>query len=269
VNSAAPATDSGPAAKVLVERRGHIGVITLNRPEVRNVVDGEVAALVEGALDKFDAEDDIFVVVLTGAGEKAFCAGLDLRAFAKQGPRGPYFTERGGFCGITQREFAKPLVVAANGSALGGGMEIVLAADCVIADERAQFGLPEPKIGLMAGAGGAIRLGRHVPRAVALEMVMTGDPITARRACEVGLVNDVVAAGSALDGALAVAERIAAASPVAARVSRRLLLQTLEMPEAEAWQLSMDAAREVLRSEDSKEGQRAFAERRTPSWTGR
>jgi enoyl-CoA hydratase/carnithine racemase len=269
VSSPDHATDSVPAAKVLVERRGHIGVVTLNRPEVRNVVDGEVAALVEGALDEFDADDDVFVVVLTGAGDKAFCAGLDLRAFAKQGPRGPYFTDRGGFCGVTQREFTKPLVVAANGAALGGGMEIVLAADCVVADEKAQFGLPEPKIGLMAGAGGAIRLGRHVPRAIALEMVMTGDPISARRAYEVGLVNDVAAAGTALDGALAIAERIAAASPVSARVSRRLLLQTLKTSETEAWRLSMEAAREVLRSEDSREGQRAFAERRTPAWTGR
>jgi enoyl-CoA hydratase/carnithine racemase len=256
-------------AKVLVDRRGHVGIITINRPEVRNVVDGDVAVGVEGALDDFDADNGIFAVVLTGTGDKAFCAGMDLRAFAKQGPRGPYFTARGGFCGVTQRELAKPLIVAANGSALGGGMEIVLAADCVVADERAKFGLPEPKIGLMAGGGGVIRLGKHVPRAIAMEMVMTGDPVGARRAYEAGLVNEVTGAGLALASALAIAERIAAASPVAVRVSRRLLLQTLGTPEAEAWQLSMEAAREVLRSDDCKEGQRAFAEKRAPAWSGR
>jgi enoyl-CoA hydratase/carnithine racemase len=256
-------------AKVVVERRDHVGVIRINRPEVRNVVDGEVAEGIESALDAFDADDDVFVVVLTGTGEKAFCAGMDLRAFAKQGPRGPYFTEKGGFGGVARRERQKPLVVAANGMAVGGGMEMALAADCVVADENARFGLAEVKVGLIAGGGGAIRLAKHVPRAVALEMVMSGDLIRAQRAYEVGLVNAVTPAGGALDGALELANRIAAASPVAARVSRRLLLETLELTDEESWARSMDAARIVLRSDDCKEGQRAFLEKRAPVWTGR
>jgi enoyl-CoA hydratase/carnithine racemase len=255
--------------KVVVERRDHVGVIRIARPEVRNVVDGEVAEAIEAALDEFDAADEVFAVVLTGTGEKAFCAGMDLKAFAQQGPRGPYFTERGGFGGVTRRDLQKPLVVAANGLAVGGGMEMALAADCVVADERAAFGLAEVKVGLIAGGGGAIRLAKHVPRAVALEMVMTGDPIGARRAYEVGLVNAVTPPGGALDGALELANRIAAASPVAARVSRRLLLETLELGDEESWGRSMDAAKVVLRSEDCREGQRAFLEKRRPVWTGR
>jgi enoyl-CoA hydratase/carnithine racemase len=255
--------------KVVVERRDHVGVIRINRPEVRNVVDGEVAEGVESALDAFDADDEVFVVVLTGTGEKAFCAGMDLRAFAKQGPRGPYFTEKGGFCGVTRRALAKPLVLAANGLAVGGGMEMALAADCIVAEEHAVFGLAEVKVGLIAGGGGAIRLAKHVPRAVALEMVMTGDPIDARRAYEVGLVNAVTPTGGGLDAALALAGRIAAASPIAARVSRGLMLETLELTDEESWKRSMDAARVVLHSDDCKEGQRAFIEKRAPVWSGR
>jgi enoyl-CoA hydratase/carnithine racemase len=263
------AMDESAQAKVVVERRDHVGVIRINRPDVRNVVDGDVAGGVEAALDEFDADDGIYAVVLTGTGDKAFSAGMDLRAFAEQGPRGPYFTKKGGFCGVTRRALVKPLVVAANGLAYGGGMEMVLAADCVVAEEHARFALAEVKVGLMAGGGGAIRLAKHVPRAVALEMVMTGDPIEARRGYEIGLVNAVVERGASLDGALKLANRIAAASPVAARVSRRLMLETLELTDEEAWGRSMDAAREVLRSDDCKEGQRAFLEKRAPVWSGR
>jgi Enoyl-CoA hydratase/isomerase len=150
------------AAKVLVERQANVGLIRLNRPEVHNVVDGDVAQAVEAALDEFDADDGVFVVVLTAAGDRAFCAGMDLKAFAREGPRGPYFTEKGGFCGVTRRDLQKPLLVAANGLAVGGGMEIALAADCVVAAEHATFGLAEVKVGLIAGGGGVIRLAKHV-----------------------------------------------------------------------------------------------------------
>jgi enoyl-CoA hydratase/carnithine racemase len=257
-----------PEQKVLVETREHIGLIVINRPDQRNAVDGDVADAIEAALDGFDADDNIFAVVLSGAGEKTFCSGLDLKAFAKEGPKGRYFTAKGGFGGVTQRKLAKPLIVAANGSAYGGGMEIVLAADCIVAAEHATFALSEAKIGLMAGGGGAIRLAKRIPRAIALEMIMTGDSISAQRAYELALINAVTSKEGALEGALAVAERIAKASPVAVRVSREVMLESLEMSDSDAWARSMEGAKVVLRSDDCREGQRAFVEKRAPVWTG-
>jgi crotonobetainyl-CoA hydratase len=261
-------SDNGSAGdKVLVDRAGAVGVITINRPDVRNVIDGDVAAAIEAALDSFDVPGSgISAVVLTGAGDRAFSGGMDLKAFAKYGPRGAYFTEKGGFAGIARRQFQKPFVCAVNGAAVGGGMEIALAADCVVASENAIFGLPETKIGLVAAGGGAIRLGRRVPRALALEMAMTGDSIKADRAFAIGLINEVTTVGGALAGAVTLAERIAAASPIAVKVTRQLMLDSLECSEEEAWAKTTDGVRVVLRSEDSKEGPRAFIEKRAPVW---
>jgi crotonobetainyl-CoA hydratase len=253
--------------KVLVDRFGAVGVVTINRPEVRNVIDGDVASAIEAALDSFDEPGSgISAVVLTGSGDRAFSAGMDLKAFAKYGPRGAYFTGKGGFAGITRRKFQKPVVCAVNGAAVGGGMEIVLAADCVVASENAIFGLPETKVGLVAAGGGAIRLGRRVPRALALEMAMTGDSIKADRAYAIGLINELTPVGGALPAAIALAERIAAASPIAVQVTRKLMLDSLESSEEEAWARTTDGVRVVLRSEDSKEGPRAFLEKRAPVW---
>jgi len=253
--------------KVLVEREDGVGVITINRPDVRNVVDPDVAAGIEAALDELDADREIRAVVLTGAGEKAFCAGMDLRAFAKLGPKAGFFTEKGGFGGFTARKLVKPVVVAVNGPAFGGGLEMVLAADCAIASSTAKFALPEVKVGMHAGAGGVIRLAKRIPRAVALEMVMSGEPIGAQRAFDFGLVNEVVAPDQVHEQALRLAKSFAAASPTAVLVSRELMMRSLETPdEADAWKLNQAAARIVLKCGDAKEGPRAFAEKRSPEW---
>ncbi|HYH48982.1 MAG TPA: enoyl-CoA hydratase-related protein, partial [Acidimicrobiia bacterium] len=162
------------APKVLTERVGHVAVITINRAEVFNCVDNDVSAGIEAALDALEADDAIWAIVFTGAGERAFCSGMDLKAFAKLGKEARIFTERGGFAGVTHRKLTKPTIAAVNGVALGGGLEIALACDLVVAAENARFGLPEVKVGLVAAAGGMIRLPQRVPRALALEMGMTG-----------------------------------------------------------------------------------------------
>lgn len=253
--------------KVLVERRGPLAIVTINRPEVRNVVDADVAEAIEAAFDGFDEPNSgVLAVVLTGAGDKAFCAGMDLKAFAKYGPRGGYFTEKGGFAGLTKREIRQPLVAAVNGAALGGGMEIALAADCIVAADTATFGLPETKRGLIAAGGGAIRIGKRMPRGLALEMAMTGDPIDADRALDAGLVNAVVSGTEMLATAERLARRIAAASPIAVRTTRQLVINSMDCNEQEGWDKSREASRIVLRSNDSKEGAKAFVEKRDPVW---
>ncbi|MEW6475817.1 MAG: crotonase/enoyl-CoA hydratase family protein [Actinomycetota bacterium] len=255
--------------KVLTERVGHGGVITINRPEVFNCVDDDVSAGIEAALDEFEARDDIWVIVLTGAGDKAFCSGMDLKAFNTLGPKAKIFTDRGGFAGVTHRKLTKPTIAAVNGVALGGGLEIALACDLVVAAEHARLGLPEVKVGLVAAAGGITRLAKRIPRALALEMGMTGEPIDAARAFEAGLVNRICERGKALEEALALAESICAASPVAVRQTRSVMLASLEVSDDDAWPLARAAAKAALKSEDLKEGQRAFAEKRPPEWKNR
>lgn len=253
---------------VVVTRESHVGVVRINRPAALNAINGQVATAVEAALDDFEADPGIRAIVLTGTGDRAFCAGTDLKALAEFGPKGPMFTARGGLCGVTRRPFAKPFLIAVNGLALGGGTEMVLAADCVVADDRATFALVEVKRGMIAGGGGAIRMAKRVPRAIALEMVMSGEPISAQRAYEVGLINRVTPDGGALNGALELAGVIAEASPSAVQLSKRLLLESLDVDEERAWELNMATAKENLRTADCKEGQRAFIEKRSPVWSG-
>jgi enoyl-CoA hydratase/carnithine racemase len=255
--------------KVLSERIGHVGVITINRPDVFNCVDDDVSAGVEAALDEFEGDDDIWVVVITGAGDKAFCSGMDLKAFRTLGAKAKIFTDRGGFAGVTHRKLAKPTIAAVNGVALGGGLEIALACDLIVAAEHAKLGLPEVKVGLVAAAGGITRLAKRVPRSLALEMGMTGEPIEAGRAFDAGLVNRVCERGKALDEALALAQSICSASPVAVRQTRQVMLASLEVSDDAAWELARGAAKVALKSEDMKEGQRAFAEKRPPEWKNR
>jgi enoyl-CoA hydratase/carnithine racemase len=251
--------------EVTTETVGRVGVITINRPEVRNAINEAVALGVEAAFDAYEAEPDIRVVVITGAGDVAFCAGMDLKAFASA-PRSKIFTDRGGFAGMSNRVFTKPVLAAVNGLALGGGLEIALSCDLVIAAENAIFGIPEVKVGLIAAAGGLIRLPKRIPRVVALEMAMTGEPIDAETAERIGLVNRVAPHGKALEVALERAEKIAEASPAAVRESRELLLASLETTEAEAWALNKGAVRRVMKAPDFVEGQKAFAEKRRPEW---
>lgn len=251
---------------VETERRGHVEIITIAREEARNALDRETAESLEAAYDAAEADDDVRVMLLTGAGDRAFCAGMDLKAFMTgELP----VTKRGGLGGTVRRELEKPLVVAANGHALAGGFELLLAADVAVAADHATFGIPEVKRGLMAAAGGLFRLPKRVPQAVALELAMTGEAIDARRALDLGLVNRVVPGDRVLDEALALAELICESAPLAVRLSRRVVRAAPELTEEEGWRLTNELSAEVFASEDAMEGPRAFAEKRRPEWKGR
>jgi enoyl-CoA hydratase len=255
-------------SEVLRERRGHVEIITINRPEARNAINGAVSRGVGGALDEIETDDDCWVVILTGAGDKAFSAGMDLKAFAA-GEVADIAGASGGFGGITQRDFPKPIIAALNGSALAGGCEIMLSCDLVVAVEEAKIAITEVKRGLIAGAGGLIRLPRRLPRAVALELALTGEPLDAGRALALGLINRVVPAGRLMDEALALAEVIAANAPLAVRTTKRVMKEALEVPEAEGWGINNSALSAVFASADAMEGSRAFAEKRAPNWMGK
>jgi enoyl-CoA hydratase len=245
---------------------GHTAVLTLNRPEVRNAVNSVLARDMEAALDRFESEEEAWTGVLCGAGP-VFSAGADLKAItAGEGNLG---TERGGFAGIVHRERTKPLIAAVDGPALAGGCEIVLSCDLVVASEAASFGLPEVKRSLIAGAGGLVRLPRALPPAVAMEVALTGDPLSAERAFGLGLVSQLVAPGSARDAALELAERINANAPLAVRHSRRLVQAAVRAGDEELWRLTSEALAEVVATEDFAEGPRAFVEKRPPVWKGR
>ncbi len=255
-------------AIVEYEQRGHVAVLTINRPEARNAVNGEVAAGIEAAIDRIEADDDTWVGVLTGAGS-VFCAGADLKAISS-GQAGGLNTERGGFAGLVRRERSKPIIAAVDGRALAGGCEIALACDLIVASKAAQFGLPEVKRSLVAAGGGLFRLPKALPTKIALELVLTGDPITAERAYELGMINELVEEGAAVDAAVALAERICVNAPLAVRESRHVVLKALGTDsEKELWDLSNAAFAKVAQSEDFGEGPRAFIEKRAPQWKGR
>lgn len=256
-------------AVTLSRLEGHVALVTINRPEARNAVNGDVAQGLERAIDATDADDDTWVVLLTGAGPDAFCAGADLKAIS--GGRGrELWTPRGGFAGFVHALRRKPWIAAVNGAALAGGCEIALCCDLVVAVPQARFGLPEVKRGLIASAGGLYRLPRALAPALAREMILTGDPIGADRAHALGMVNALAPdAAGLMDTARALAARITANAPVSVReslsVSRRAFDASDEMLRA----LSEAAQARNMASEDFKEGPLAFIEKRAPRWTGR
>lgn len=247
-------------------RRDGVAIVTLNRPEARNAVNGELARVMEATLDDLEGDREIQAVVLTGAGG-TFCAGADLKTVARGGGA-ELATARGGFAGIVTRRFPKPLIAAVNGPALAGGFEIVLTCDLVVAAEGATFGLPEVKRGLFAAAGGLIRLPKRIPLALAAEIALTGDPLDAARAAALGLVNRVVPADEVIDAALELAGRIAANGPLAVRNTLTMVREAPELREEEAWARNNTLAVEVFASKDAIEGAMAFAEKRAPRWTG-
>ncbi len=255
-------------AAVERERQGHVEILTINRPEARNAINGEVSLSLSHALDELTEDDDCWVVVLTGAGDKAFSAGMDLKAFAS-GEGADIMGASGGFGGITQRSFPKPIIAAVNGAALAGGCEVMLACDLVVAADHATFGIPEAKRGLVAGAGALIRLPNRIPLAVALELGLTGDPIDAQRAFSLGLVNRVVPADKLMSQALALAERISENAPLAVRWTKKVMLGALSVPDEEGWKVNADAVAAVFTSADAMEGPVAFAEKRKPNWQGK
>jgi acetyl-CoA C-acetyltransferase len=254
-------------APVVRERCGAVLVVTINRPRVRNAIDDRVAQGFEAALDAAEQDDAIAAVIITGAGDKSFSAGADLK-YAASGAMG-MVTARGGFAGIVKRTFSKPLIAAVNGTALGGGFEIALSCDLIVAAEQAVFGLPEVKRGLIAGAGGLIRVGRLLPRPLALEIALTGEPISAQRAQDLGLISRVVPAAALLDTALSLAELIAANAPLAVRLSKELVTAAPDLTMDEAWARNDAFGQQIIRSEDMREGLQAFAEKRRPNWQGR
>ncbi|MCP2259838.1 enoyl-CoA hydratase [Streptoalloteichus tenebrarius] len=259
-------TEHPPETSVVrTERRDHVLIITLDRPEVRNAVDRRTAEALAAALDTLDADPALRVGVLTGSGG-VFSAGMDLKAFARG--ESPVLAGRG-FGGLTRATRTTPLIAAVEGWALGGGTEMVLACDLVVAARDASFGLPEVTRGIVAPEGGLVRLPRRVPRAVAAEALLTGRPLSAERAAALGLVNQVTEPGEALTAALALAKTIAANAPLAVAAVKRVLDQGADLPEAEAFRLQDEVVAEVLRSEDAAEGARAFAEKRPPRWRGR
>ena len=256
------------ADEVLRERRGHVEVLTINRPEARNAINGAVSVGIGTALDELAEDPDVWVVVLTGSGDKAFSAGMDLKAFAA-GEGAAIMTASGGFGGIARREFGKPIVAAVNGSALAGGFEVMLSCDLVVAADHATFGIPEAKRGLIAAAGGLVRLPKRLPLAIALEMALTGDPIDAERDLALGLVNRVVPGDHLMEEALALADRIAENAPLSIRYSKDVIRRAAEVPESEAWAVSDAATAVVFGSADAMEGPVAFAEKRAPNWQGK
>jgi enoyl-CoA hydratase len=255
-------TDSQP---VLTTEDDGVLVITLNRPEARNAVNQALAEGVAAALDRLDGEDSLRAGILTGA-SGTFCSGMDLKAFVT-GER-PWVGDRG-FAGIAQRAADKPLIAAVEGYALAGGFEVALACDLIVAASDARFGIPEVKRGLVAAAGGLIRLPKRIPYHLAMELALTGDPIGAERAAEAGIVNRVAEPGRALDVARELAATIVRNGPLALSASKRIVQRAGEWTEQEAWAKQGEIAGPVLGSEDAQEGARAFAEKREPQWKGR
>lgn len=249
-----------------VEHRDGVAVLTIDRPERRNAIDLPTAQAISDALDELDSDPALRVAVLCGTGS-VFSAGMDLKAFAETGER-PVVEGRGGF-GIVARPPVKPVIAAVEGAALGGGFEIVLACDLVVAAAGATFGLPEVRRGLTASGGGLIRLPRRLPRNLAMEAALTGTALTAARCAELGLVNRVVADGTAREAALELAAEIARNAPLAVRVSKEVVLRSAQWSEDEAFARQEPLVDPVRRSADAREGARAFAEKRAPRWEGR
>lgn len=247
------------------ERDGTTLVITIDRPKARNSINTAVAEGIAAALDELDGDDALVAGILTGAGG-FFSAGMDLKAFL--GGERPHVGDRG-FAGITQRPPSKPLIAAVEGPALAGGCELALSCDLVVASQEATFGIPEVKRGLAAAAGGLMRLPTRIPRAVAMELALTGDPMSAADAHRWGLVNHLTPVGGALEGARELAARIGANGPLAVRASKQVIVESPDWSSEDMWRRQGEILGPVLNSEDAREGAAAFAEKRAPEWKGR
>jgi enoyl-CoA hydratase len=249
--------------EILTERRGRILVITINRPEARNAVNLAVSQGLADAVDELDADKDLSVAVLTGAGGN-FCSGMDLKAFAA----GEMVAIPGRGIGFTERPPRKPLISAVEGYALAGGTEVVLATDLVVASRTAKFGIPEVKRGLVAAGGGLVRLHKRIPYQKALQLALTGESFTAEQAEGWGFVNVLTEPGDALAGAIELAEQITANGPLAVATTKEVFVKSVGWSEDEMWKKQREYIVPIFSSNDAKEGAIAFAEKRTPNWTG-
>ncbi len=257
--------DTAQDLPVLTERRGNVLLITLNRPDARNAVNLALAEGIAAALDELDGDEALSVGVLTGAG-KGFCAGMDLKAFVT-GER-PWVGDRG-FAGIVRRASVKPLIAAVEGFAVAGGLEVALACDLIVAARGAKLGIPEVKRSLVAAGGALLHLPRRIPYHLAMELALTGDPILAERAAEVGLVNRLAEPGAAVEVALGLAREIAVNAPLALVASKRILEEQSDWSREQMWDAQGAISESVFTSEDAREGATAFAEKRPPVWRGR
>ena len=263
-----------PRRYCTVEHDGPLTIVTINRPEAMNALTPAANAELSEVFDAFAADPNQWVAILTGAGERAFCAGNDLKEMVRDMARGASIGHPvKGFAGLTSRfDLTKPVIAAVNGVAMGGGLEIALACDIVVADEAATFALPEPRVGVAALAGGLLRLPRQIGQKQAMGMILTGRKVEAAEALRLGFVNEVVPAGEALSGARRWAEQMLACSPMSIRASKEIVQRTLATPslaDAEAEQAASSALRALYRSADFREGPLAFAQKRPPRWTGR
>ncbi|MCG5217073.1 crotonase/enoyl-CoA hydratase family protein [Streptosporangium sp. KLBMP 9127] len=248
--------------EVQVEVDGAVAVITINRPKARNAINGAVARGIVAALDELEERKDVSVYVLTGAGG-TFSAGMDLKGFLT----GDFPVVEGrGFGGVTEALPKKPMIAAVEGYALAGGFELALACDVIVASEEAKFGLPEPKRGLVAGAGGIMRLPRRIPYHVAMEIALTGDHYPASRLYEVGLVNRITPPGQALAVALELAAKIGANAPLALAATKRVVIESADWSTEEMFEKQGPIINPVFGSKDAMEGAAAFAEKRAPQW---
>lgn len=251
--------------EVLVDIADGIMTVTLNRPEARNAANRALAEGVAAAMDELESNDDVRVAILTGAGG-TFCSGMDLKAFVSG--ETPSIEGRG-FAGLTEYTPSKPLIAAVEGYALAGGLELAISCDLIVTADNAKFGIPEVKRGLAAAAGGLMKLPRQISPRLAMELALTGDFIDAQRASEIGLVNEVVPAGTALEAAKALAAKIAANGPLAVAVSKKVVLESADWSAAEMWDKQAELVMPVFTSEDAMEGAVAFAEKRAPNWKGK
>lgn len=253
------------ADEVLTSAEDGVLIVTLNRPKAKNAANKALAEGVAAAMDELDSNDDLRVAVLTGAGG-TFCSGMDLKAFVTgETPNVP----GRGFAGLTEASPRKPLIAAVEGYALAGGLELAISCDMIVAADDSKFGIPEVKRGLAAAAGGLVKLPRQIPSRVAMELALTGDFISSERAYELGLINQVVPSGTALDAAKALAAKIAANGPLAVAASKAVVQSQSDWSQGEMFAKQNDIAMPVFTSEDAIEGATAFAEKRAPNWKGK
>ncbi len=251
--------------EVLTSVEDGVLIVTLNRPKAKNAVNKALAEGVAAAMDELDSNDELRVAIITGAGG-SFCSGMDLKAFITG--ETPHIAGRG-FAGLTEASPSKPLIAAVEGYALAGGLEMAISCDLIVAADNAMFGIPETKRGLAAAAGGLIKLPRQIPSRIAMELALTGDFISAQRAYELGLINQIVPEGTALEAAKALAGKIAANGPLAVAKSKQVIQQQSDWSLGEMFKNQNDIVNPVFTSEDAIEGATAFAEKRAPNWKGK